>query len=295
MSMIQIKGESATVNEALTIGGLNWETKSSPIYDQDMREIETHKQIHTSEGQHLSVQKKSYATINNQEAFSIMDNVLGASQAQICSVGEKNNGNVVFLQAKMPERIEVLKGDGMDMYLNAITSHDGSFCTSFFFGGLRSACSNQITAIYSQRKATRNITIRHTKNYADRLAFADQILMEGVKNWDIIKENAEILAKKSVNRQQTIAFINELFPKPIDPKKCDRNAKKRATVEMLIESGKGTEIDGVRGSAWGLFNGATEYFDHHSETRGKNADLYTKSLLNGDAFRKRSFELAMSV
>lgn len=294
MSIINIEGESATVAEALRIGNLDWETKCSPIYTQDMREIPTHKQVHKSTGEHLSVQKNSYTPINNQEAFGIIDEVLGASHAQICTVGSKNNGNVCFIQAKMPNSIEVLKGDSMDMYLNGFTSHDGSLCSVVGFSAIRPACTNQFTAVYKETKAKRNVVIRHTKNYQQRLKLADQILMEGVKNWEIIKENAEILARKSVNREQTKKFINDLFPAPVGENKRDLNAKKRTVMNVLVEGGKGTEIKGVKGSAWGLFNSATEYFDHHENTRGET-DMFTRSLLSGDKFRERAFNLAMSV
>ena len=193
----------------------------------------------------------------------------------------------------MPESIEVLKGDNIDIYLNAITSHDGTYATSAWFGGERIACTNQISAMYGSRRSSKHYTIRHTRHAVARLQLAQTIMAGEIKAIESIRENASILAKKSVGRKETKAFIERLFPSK-DGAKLDFSKAKRDKVEELIESGKGTDIKGVRGTAWGLFNGATEYFDHHQATRGEG-HRGIRSVLSGDNFRKLAHDLALSV
>jgi phage/plasmid-like protein (TIGR03299 family) len=202
-------------------------------------------------------------------------------------------GRVLFMQAKMPESIRVLKDDGMDMYLNIITSHDGSQLGRVFYSALRPACMNQMRANIGQR-TERSLSIRHTKNCHVKVDNAASLVMEGVKEWETIKENAEILARKSVSRNQTKEYINAIFPAPEKLDARDLNAKKREKLEELVENGMGTEIEGVKGSAWGLFNAATEYFDHHQSVRGETS-RFGRSLLSGDSFRDKAFAAAMAV
>jgi len=285
-----------TVSEALEIAGANWEVNKYPIYDGFMQPIRGYSRIVRSDkpDSTMHVCKTSYEPINNKDVFSILDDVLGASQAQIERVGCIKGGKVVFMQAKMPESIEVLKGDNMDCYINAITSHDGTYLAKIFFSATRIACQNQIRALSVKGRRYRNISIRHTCNAQIKIAQAGTILMDGSREWQTIKENAAILARKSVNREQTKAFVEKLFPKPLDTKKRDFNFNKRAKVMELVESGKGTDIQGVRGTAWGLLNATTEYFDHHSSVKG-DTSRYARSLIEGDKFRDKAFEAAMMV
>jgi phage/plasmid-like protein (TIGR03299 family) len=225
--------------------------------------------------------------------FGVLDQILGESHAQVERVGSTHGGNVCFIQAKMPDSIEVLKGDGMNCYLNAITSHDGSQLARVFFSSIRIACTNQIRASIRHR-SERAISIRHTKNAEIKLSVAGNLLMEGAQEWQIIKENAAIMAAKSVNRLQTKAFVEALFPAPTKEDGRDVNKAKREGVYELIENGLGTDIAGVKGSAWGLFSAATEYFDHHSSTKGETSH-FARSLLSGDKFRDQVLELAMAV
>lgn len=293
----QIPGGAATVSEALSLAKADWAVTKTPIFDGvTMDPIEGFSRIGRDDDSSitLNVCKSTYEPIDNADAFGIIDDVLGKSHAQVERVGQIKDGKICYIQAKMPESIEVLKGDGMDMYITGITSHDGSYLTQVFFTSIRQVCHNQTTAMRKDGKKGRRIGIRHTKNAPARIEQAASILMEGVQEWDTIRENAEIMARKSVNRAQTKAFIDSLFPAPEDSSKQDRNAKKREIVAELVESGMGTEIAGVRGSAWGLFNAATEYLDHHANTRSDTV-RFNRSLLEGDTFRRQAFEAAMAV
>lgn len=295
LGVTNIEGGMATVSEALQIAGANWEVSKQPIYDGFFNKVEGFSRIVRSDlpEKTMHICKNSYEPINNSEVFGIMDQILGESQALIERVGCIKDGRVVFMQAKVPERIEVLKGDGMDMYLNAITSHDGSYLAKVFFSAKRIICQNQLRALAKQR-CERSISIRHTKNAGLKISTAGDVMMAASKEWEAIKDNAKILAEKSVNREQTKAFINAIFPKPEDYKSRDMNFTKREKIAELIECGMGTDIPGVKGSAYGLYNAATEYLEHYSSVKG-DTSRYARSLLSGDKIRDEAFELAMSV
>jgi phage/plasmid-like protein (TIGR03299 family) len=292
-SMTQIPGGSATVEEALKIGQADWEVDKLPVYDGFMNPIEGFSRIARKDNDStLNICKSSYEPIQNHEIFGVIDDILGQSQAQIERVGMFQGGKIVFMQAKMPQQFEVLKGDGMDMYLNAITSHNGSQLARIFFGSTRVICQNQMRAIQKER-SERSLSIRHTKNAAIKVANASEILMDGVREWNVIKENAQILARKSVTRQETKDFVEALFPAPVEMDKRDPNAKKREKMFELIEAGMGTEIPGVKGTAWGIFNAATEYLDHYAPTRSNGSRFY-RSMISGDKFRDQALSLAMA-
>lgn len=279
-NFIKITGEAATVAEALKLTGMDRQVISEPIYNPDMRIVDGYKRVGFRDAT-FAVTKDSYQIVQNSEAFGIMDDILGVSQAQIHAIGYDKEGARVFIQAKMPNSWEALKDDGMDNYLTISTTHDGSGSVKASFGSVRLKCNNQMTAF---QKRGAQISIRHTATASQKIALAGTIMMEGKNTWDIIKENAMILASRSVGRDQTKAFFETLFPKS-DVR--DGNKTKREKAESLIES----EIEGT---AWGLYNAATDFFDHHSPTRGDGTDLTVRSILDGESFRNRAFELALA-
>jgi phage/plasmid-like protein (TIGR03299 family) len=286
---IKVQGEAATVEEALRFGNLDAQITASPIYDQDMRQIEGHQRIGTNQ-QTYGITSERYNIVQNRDALGIMNDILGASSAQISTIGYDHFGARVFVQAKMPHSWEALKGDAMDNYLTISTTHNGKGSVKATFGSLRLFCQNQMSAVL---KATseRMVSIRHNSKANERVREAAQIMMEGSKEWDIIKEQAEILARKSVSRKQSEAFVQAMFPAPPKDAQRDGNKTARETLSRLIDTHKGVEVSG--GTAWGLFNAATEYFDHHAQTRGDN-NLTVRSVLNGHKFRAKAAELAMA-
>jgi phage/plasmid-like protein (TIGR03299 family) len=296
ITKIKTGGETRlTVSEALKVAGADWTVDKAPIYDGFMATIPGYSRIVRSDmpNSTMNVCKNSYTPINNADVFGILDQILGETQAQIENVGCIKGGNVVFMQAKMPESIEVLQNDNMDMYINAITSHDGSHLARVFFSATRIACQNQLRALTKEGRKNRSISIRHTRNADVKIRNAANIIMDGVQEWEAIKENAKILAERSVDRQKTRDFIHKLFPAPEDASKKDMNRQKRQTMFQLVESGKGTDIPGVKGTAWGLYNAASEYFDHYATIKNDQS-RFARSLIDGDKFRENAFQLALA-
>ena len=62
----------------------------------------------------------------------------------------------------------------------------------------------------------------------------------------------------------------------------------------LAETGKGTELPGVKGSLWGAFNAVTEYADYYN---GKNENNRAQSTLFGAGaqMKARAFDAALAL
>jgi phage/plasmid-like protein (TIGR03299 family) len=293
-----IEGGSATVEEALRITNTNFEVMQEGIYNGDMKQIQGFKRVGISGGATFAITKDCYNIVQNKDAFSIADQIMGESQALIERVAWTGYGSRVMIQAKMPESSEVLKGDDLANYLTICTNHDGKGSVKAYFTSIRMACTNQMTMLNTKefKASKRSVAIRHSANANKRIQVAGRLLMEGAKSWDIIRENAKIMADKSVTRQQTIDYINQMFPEPKKEegkRSADHNKKKRDAIMELVDHGKGTEIAGVKGTAWGLFNAVTEYQDHYAPIR--EGDRYTRSFFYGEKTRQEAYDLAMSI
>ncbi len=62
-------------------------------------------------------------------------------------------------------------------------------------------------------------------------------------------------------------------------------------MDLFNGQAKGFELDGVRGTRWGLMNAVTEYLDHHSPARSDDARLNSAWFGNGDAIKQKTVEL----
>ena len=65
-----------------------------------------------------------------------------------------------------------------------------------------------------------------------------------------------------------------------------RMTEAREEITKLRESGEGMDLEGSKGTFWGVLNAVTEYIDHHQETKGskfqyallgRGMDLKTKA------------------
>jgi hypothetical protein len=89
-------------------------------------------------------------------------------------------------------------------------------------------------------------------------------------------------------------FVNSVFDYA-DVVKSGRETafkeKQTETIRRLFETGRGTEIQGVRGTVWGLYNSVTEWIQHEA---GKIEDKRLESAWfgAGKGLNLKAFEVA---
>ena len=87
------------------------------------------------------------------------------------------------------------------------------------------------------------------------------------------------------------ALVDRIFKINADPA---RSRKLAATIDALVDGGRGTNLRGVRGSAWGVFNAFSEYNEHEAVVRGSlpEGDRRWERVLNGEigTFNSRAQE-----
>lgn len=269
---VQVPGLMKT-EEALTAAHLTWGLKKIPLLSSfDLAVVPDCFGIQRDDTNTiLGVVGDRYTPISNKEAFAFFDGVLGESQAQIETAAALHGGSKVFMLARLPEVQEILPGDKMEQFLLVSTTHDGSSATEVMFTNVRVVCQNTLTA--ALRGQTNRIKIRHTANYKERMAQAERTLCASKSYWTEVQAMAKHLAETSVSRVEVGAFMDAMFPKKTKEDGNDAQVEKaRNKFEQLLESGMGTEIPGVRGSAWGLYNAYSEYLQYGRQVRGVSDD-----------------------
>lgn len=81
--------------------------------------------MRTDTEQVLGVVGKDYEVVQNKDAFSFFDAIVGGDGIQYETAGALGKGERIFITAKLPGYIKVGREDLIEQYLFLTTSHDG--------------------------------------------------------------------------------------------------------------------------------------------------------------------------
>jgi phage/plasmid-related protein TIGR03299 len=178
-----------TSAEAVKFAGLDYEVTKEDIYTisynsngQRMdfsNRIKTHfATMRKDTGDVLGVVGKDYQIVQNKDAFSFFDAIVGGDGILYETAGALGKGERIFITAKLPDYIKVGKDDLIEKYLFLTTSHDGFGSITAAFTPVRIVCNNTLNAAF--RNCSNSVKIRHTQNAKERLEEAHKVL--GISN-----------------------------------------------------------------------------------------------------------------
>ena len=283
-----------TASEVLIKHGLNWEVGAKPIYDENGQQLSDYSAITRLDNNHVFQIAGSGYQIGQQAAvLRFIDDITETGQAKYVRAGSFKWGAVVFVQAEIPSMtFEPVKGDEVKSYLTGITSHDGSLPVSIYPTAIRIICQNTLTASY--REAIYKVSARHTEHMNSRImSQATSILSKEIAYFKAFSEKCRALAGKEMLSLEIDTFLNDLFKIDAEIKTSTKTKNIRDEVMALVEVGKGSNIQGVRGTAWGVYNAVTEYIDHNRSTKNDQRD-YASMLGSGATLRERAFDLLLN-
>ena len=315
-----VGAEAVTAEEAIKAAGLDFTVGLQRMYaeyDDDGTTIEipnNYAVVRDDTKAVLSVVGGKYEVLQNTDCFEFLDAVVGPDKlVRYNTAGSLHGGRKIWLLAELTNlTFEPVPGDVVKPYLALIKGHDGVTPLMSFFTSTRIVCQNTANMALANAKKNRDgiVKIRHTKSAQDKVADARHVLGLAVTRAEEYGATMTSLAKKQVNVAQWDAFLNELFPLPELPE--DKLTSRALTVATkrhdklteLFEAGLGTDIVGVRGTAWGAYNAVTEFTTHHAQTRtglqpedagferAKSESLLSSSWFGSSAkLNKRALEL----
>ena len=281
----------ATAREAIEAAGLNYTVVKKPL--KEVVELnhpadlsDRWATVRTDTGDVLGIVGDSYEPIQNRDAFTFFDNLVGTDEAIYETAGMLGRGERIWILAKLPGFIKVHGKDIVNKYLLLSNSHDGSSLAQVKLTPIRVVCNNTLTAAL---QGAGEVHIRHTSNAAEDMEQALSLL--GLSN--SLSEQLDAIfnrmALTKISDKQLLDYINALVP---DDEEEDENAKVqgiRKTFLELYESGQGADLS--RGTLWGAFNCVTEYTDHKME--GDPATrLESIWFGRGEQLKLKAFQLA---
>jgi len=284
--------DPATARETIDAADMNFTVVKIPLTQAIAQSLHTEfssdrwATVRTDTGDVLGVVDDSYVPIQNREAFTFFDSLVGTDEAIYETAGVLGRGERIWILARLPGFIKVHGNDIVGKYLLLSNSHDGSSLVRVKLTPIRVVCNNTLTAAL---QGAGEVHIRQTSNAAENMKQAQALL--GLSN-DLYAQLEAIfnrMALTKITDKQLLDYVKALVP---DNAEAEDNAKPegiRNTFLELYDSGQGADL--ARGTLWGAFNCVTEYTDH---VMGDNPTTRLESIWfgRGEQLKRTAFQLA---
>lgn len=283
----QIVDNPMTTQEAIEKGGLNWEVEKQPLYLNDGTVI-TNKcaTVRTDNNQVLGVVGSKYGVLQNTKAFEFFDTLIEKGHSKIETVGALGKGERIFITSKLPHVVTVGKDDLTEMYAILSSSHDGSGAVTVGLTPVRVVCQNTLSHAIS--KGLKNkISIRHSGSVEQRVKQAGQIMRHSLEYQTNLEQAYNFLFKAKVSDSVAKELITKIM---YQDKTENKNANSLLDrIEEAYNVGVGQE--NIIGTAWGVFNGITNFLSHEKKYTSDESK-FKSLILNGESEKitKRAFD-----
>ena len=291
--------ELLTADEMQTAAGLDWMVEAKPMTLQGTNIVVPNKvaNVRNTDSAVLGVVGSRYKVIQNTEMFSFADYLLDAG-AQFETAGSLRGGEVVFAAMEIPSEHIEIKGDNgqTKSYLVLANGHNGLFPFRALVTPVRVVCMNTLNAALGDAKTS--FTIRHTAKVEGKIAEAKRALGITHKVMDEFRVGAESLILKKMSEKDAIRVITSIFPLSEDEKRDKKVFSDRAQQTLAIWK-NAENLEGVRETAWGVWNAIGEYLDHGVAYRGGQrstaADAKASSIVLDTGFAARTKRQALAL
>jgi phage/plasmid-like protein (TIGR03299 family) len=261
--------KAMTSGEAITLAGLDWRVLKMPIFFGENHPVKgKFATVRTDSNEALGVVGDKYRVLQNKEAFSFFDAIVGEKLAMFHTAGALGVGERIWMLAKLPGELWVTPKDNIEQYLLLTNSHDGSSAVQIMATPIRVVCQNTLNVAINMR-TDQKTRVRHTLNMGTGIEeIRTQLGLVG-NYFRIFEELGRHLVSKQANTKVVEELFDALGLSTLKAKESTRTENIRYEILGLFDHGKGNRDPLVKGSAWALFNGVTEYVDFNRSARGK--------------------------
>jgi phage/plasmid-like protein (TIGR03299 family) len=262
----------ATAAEAIAAARLDYPIELQELFAANGSPVFGRKAaVRKDSGVVVGVVGDRYQPIQNVDAFSFFDTLVGEGQAIYHTAGALGRGERIWILAKLPKDIILTREDVVEKYLVLMNSHDGTSSLRCFFTPVRVVCQNTLNM--SLKDASKGVSIRHTGNLKSKVEDARRVLgitVSFYQQWELIAKQL-IDVKLSVEKTESY-FDKVVFgDEPVD-EKSTQLMNRKSDLLSLFEGGKGNKAPEVRHSLWAAYNAVTEYSDHYRTVRSVEKD-----------------------
>lgn len=306
----------ASIEEWTEAAGFNWDAVTAPVTYTDLQgkahAFEDKKILFRSDtGAALSVVGDGYQIVQPREVLEFFRKLTEEQGWNLHTAGVMRDGRRLWAMATRGHHAEIVRGDFIHENLMLATSLDGTLATHARETSVRVVCANTLRAAMDEQ-GKRGVRVSHRQAFDAEAVRAALLDADGAFRSQV--EQMKTLAEKRVTLEQARDILRGIFGQPLtvkapksDPAAAaliaiakakgtaaaplfeEREQKSVArSLELYAGEGRGANMVGVKGTAWGLLNAVTEHIDHE-QGRGQTR-LESAFFGRGDVFKQKALD-----
>lgn len=243
----------------------------------------------------LGLVSDRYQIVQPLDVLKFFADVAERNHLRLETAGTLGGGAKYWAMAKLDQELKIAGVDRLKFYVLLATSCDGSMNTVGKLTSTRVVCANTLHVALGE--AGDAVRVRHSSKFdADAVRVDLGLVKEAI---DEFETTAAQLATKRLTKQAAVSVLvsaigdAEAFRVALDKKGAAKAFEEQPNARVMAEilelyDGRalGSDLITSAGTAWGLVNAATQYFDHAA---GRAQDSRLQSAwFGGNANRKQA-------
>ena len=282
--------EAPDSKEALRVSGLDWNVIQQPIQTNNGLGIPGYRaNIRESDRSVLGVVSDRYKVVQNRDAFSFTDALLGEGVTYE-TAGSLQGGKKIWLLAKLPEKY-VIGEDEINPYLVFMNTHDGTGSIKVAMTPIRVVCQNTLNL--ALETAQRSWAVKHIGEPTQRLQDARNTLFYASSYMRELESCVAELSAKKLADQQVYDYINALFPLIPDASEQQRKNILKLKEDLKERYFEAPDLQHVGKNAYRFVNAVSDFATHARPLRmseNYRENLFSRTV-DGNVLIDRAFEM----
>lgn len=282
--------KAPTSEAALELAGLDWQVVQKKLVTDGGIEVPGFKaNLRDTDNQVLGVVSDRYKVVQNADAFSFTDALLGEGVTYE-TAGSLQNGRRTWILAKLPTRY-IISGEEITPYLVFMNSHDGSGSIKAAMTPIRVVCQNTLNLALSTAK--RCWSTNHVGDIKGKMEDARYTLLYADQYMAELGRTIDQMNQQKLSDRQVMEYIDSLFPILPNPSEQQVKNMLRMKEDMKARYFDAPDLQHVGKNAYRFINAVSDFATHAKPLRersGYRENLFARTV-DGNAMIDRAYEL----
>lgn len=279
-SLGQKLSQGASIDQWRVEAGLDWHAgRASVQFEADgvVRQGDSEVLFRSDNFKQLGIVSPDYKIVQPGEVLEFFRDLVSTGDMALETAGCLDDGKKVWALAKTNQDFRVFGQDQVEGYLLLATSFDGTLSTRAQFTSVRTVCMNTLRIALSEKAG---ISIPHSAIFNKFNVKLDLGLLDS--GFSTFKDNVETLAARKVSDSEVVKFLVKVITGEDNLEGLSTRSANtvKGVIDLYKGKGMGSNLRSSDGTAWGLVNAVTQYYDHES---GRNANNRFRSAQFGQA------------
>jgi len=285
----------ASIDEWRSKAGMDWRIQRSEVRFNTSRTEEVlvkmpeqHVLFRSDNHEALGLVSKRYQVVQPSEVIEFFRDIAKAGGLELSAAGTIYGGKRFWATAKIGEASPTSIRDKISGFLLISTSADGSLATGVRRTTVRTVCSNTLAMAMADAHASVRVT---HKSVFDPAAVKEFMGLNEAA-WAAFKHQVVRLANKPVLIEAAESITADILG---GGDKVQATAGYNKILDLFQGEAKGSDLDGVQGTAWGYINAVTEYADWFSRARSQENRFVSAQWGPGADLKQRALDAVLAV